>query len=156
MKEQVDHLGLLFREIMRGAEGETIRRSSAPFLTDASGNTAYLPRGGGGVYKVPVGFDAFLTRISIDYQGSNATTPAPCDLRIVADQNSPASLVAIFTQVPAVYSVGKSDAPLFRGGQEVVVCLTGGPVTTQIYCTVQVVLTPRKQNAPDALTDGDS
>ncbi len=146
LDEQNAKMQDFFKELTRGQEGETISRSAGSFLTDSSGNTAYLPNGGGGVaYRVPVGFDAFLTRISIDYEGSNATTPQSCDVRVVADQNTPAALRLLNNQVPSIWDGSKSHAPLFRGGQAVIVCLTGGPVSTAIYCTVQVVLVPRRQ-----------
>ncbi len=134
-----------FEKLMRGEAGETIVRAAGSFLTDASGNTSSLAAGGGGVYDVPVGFDAFLTRLSVDYEGSNANTPVACDLRICADQVTPAALRALFKSVPAVYEASKSHAPMFRGGQRVVVALGGGPATTALYVNVQVILTPRRQ-----------
>ena len=142
-----------FREIMRETEGETISRSAGPFSTDATGGTSTLANGGGHVYRVPTGYDAYLTRLSVDFEGSSAASPTSCDLRIVADQDTPAALRAIFNSVPAVYEASKSHAPLFRGGQEVVVCLIGGPASTSIYCTAQVLLTPRKAIHPDILAD---
>jgi hypothetical protein len=134
-----------FKELTRGQEGETISHSAAPFLTDGSGNTAYLAYGGGRVYRVPVGFDAFLTRISIDYEGSNTTSPQSCDVRVVADAVTPAALRLINNQLPAIWDGSKSHAPLFRGGQLAIVALQGGPASTNISCTLQVVLVPRRQ-----------
>jgi len=141
---RLDHLQNFFQDLVRGQEGETDVRSAAPFMTDSTGGTSTLAAGGGVVYRVPVGWDGLLTRLSVDYEGSNAASPALCDLRVVADQNTPAALRAVFTSVPAVYEEGKSSAPLFRGGQAIVVCLKGGPDSTAIYCTAQVILTPRK------------
>lgn len=150
---QLVKLQHFFRDMMRGQEGETISRSAAPFLTDGSGNTSGLPDGGGGVYRVPVGYDAFLTRLSVDYEGSSAKSPTSCDVRIVADQNTPAALRAVNNTIPTVYEASKSHAPLFRGGQIVVVSITGGPATTEIYCTVQVILTQRRAIHADALQE---
>ena len=149
---RVDDLKDFFQELARGQEGETVVHSANSFVTDRSGNTATLPDGGGVVYRVPVGFDAFLTRLSVDFEGSNAASPTACDLRVVADQNTPAALRAIFNLVPAVFDASRSHAPLFRGGQRVVVCLTGGPHSASIYCTAQVVLTRRKAIDVDANT----
>ena len=150
--QRLDDLQAFFRDLTRGQEGETITRTGGPFKTDGSGDTAYLPRGGGGIYEVPVGFAAFLTRLSVDYEGSSAASPQTCDLRVVADQNTPSALRTIADVVPNVFDASKSHAPLFRGGQVVVVCLTGGPVSTSIYCTVQVVLTPTKALGTDTLS----
>lgn len=150
-EKQLQRFFKLFEDLMRGQEGETISRSSGSFLTDASGGTSSLAQGGHSVYRVPVGYDAYLTRLSVDFEGSNASSPTTCDLRIVADQNTPAGLRSLADQVPNVFNNSKSHAPLFRGGQEIVVCLTGGPATTAIYCTAQVILTPRKHIAADIL-----
>ncbi len=148
---QLVELKDFFRRLTREQEGETIVRSAAPFNTDGSGNTASLPRGGSSVYRVPIGFDAYLSRLTVDYEGSSAASPQSCDVRIVADQDTPAALRAINNTVPTVYEASKSHAPLFRGGQEVVVALIAGPVSTAIYVTVQVILTPRKHLSADIL-----
>ncbi len=150
-KEQLEKVVNDFEAWQRQAEGETITRSAGPFLTDSTGGTSTLPSGGGKVFHVPVGYDAFLTRLSVDYEGSTAASPLTCDLRVVADQNTPAALRSIINQIPNVFAEGKSHAPLFRGGQEVVVCLQAGPVSTSIYCTVQVLLTKRKFTHLDTL-----
>jgi hypothetical protein len=151
LADEVSHLKSFFTQLTREQEGETILRAVAPFSTDASGSTAALAAGGGVAYLVPVGFDAFLLRLTIDYEGSNASTPQSCDVRVVADQNTPAGLRALNNSVPTVFSAGRGHAPIFRGGQRVVVCLTGGPVSTNIYCTVQVLLTRRRTIDTDTL-----
>jgi len=148
---RLDGLRDYFAELVAGQEGETITRSADPFKTDGSGNTAYLADGGGRVYRVPVGFDAFMVRLSVDFEGSNAASPVSCDLRVVADQNTPAGLRSIANLVPNVFGESRSHAPLFRGGQAVVVCITGGPTSTSIYCTAQVLLTRRKALSSDTL-----
>lgn len=140
LKEQQN----FFADLLTGQEDDTITRSAGPFTTDSTGGTSTLPKGGAGVFRVPAGYDAFMTRLSVDYEGSDAATPQTCDLRVVADQNTPAALRTIANQVPNVFSDGKSSAPLFRGGQEVVVCMTGGPASTKIYCTIQVLILKRK------------
>jgi hypothetical protein len=142
-----------FEKMQKGAIGETITRSAGGYTTDASGGTSAGPYGGFGVYRVPVGFDAFLTRLSVDYEGSSAKSPTSCDVRIVADQNTPAALRAVNNTLPTVYEASKSHAPLFRGGQLVVVSITGGPATTTIYVSLQVILTPRKHISADILGD---
>ena len=140
-----------FQDWQRQSEGETITRSAGPFLTDATGGTSTLARGGGAVYRVPTGYDGILTRLSVDYEGSNASSTVSCDLRVVADFNSPAALRAIYNAVPAVYEASKSHAALFRGGQEIVVSLTGGPHSTAMYVTVQVLLVKRTHLSADVL-----
>ena len=142
-----------FDKSLREQAGDTVTRSSAPFVTDATGGTSTLPRGGASVYTVPAGYDAVVTRLSVDYEGSNAASLVSCDLRIVADQNTPSALRSIASAVPNVFAEGKSHAPLFRGGQHVVVSITGGPATTTFYCTVQVLLTPRRHIDADILVD---
>jgi hypothetical protein len=140
-----------FEALTREQEGETISRAAGSFKTDPSGNTAYMGPGGGVAYTVPAGFDAYLLRLTVDYEGSTAVTPQTCDVRIVADQNTPAGLRAIYNQVPAIFHASRSHAPLFRGGQRIVVCLIGGPVSTNIYPTVQVLLTRRKAVKTDTV-----
>jgi hypothetical protein len=143
-----------FEKMQRGAIGETITRSAGGFTLDAAGTSKSGPYNGAfGVYRVPTGFDAFLTRASFDYEGSSAASPVTCDVRICADQNTPASLRAVNNTLPTVYEASKSHAPLFRGGQLVVIAFTGGPATTEIYVTVQVILTPRKHISADLLAD---
>ena len=133
-----------FQADEREQVGETLVKSGTTFVTDASGNTSSLARGGGSCYSVPVGYDAFLTRFMVDYEGSNASATVSCDIRVVADQNTPSALRAIYNAVPSVYEASKSHAPLFRGGQHVVICITGGPHTTTMYATVQVLLVKRR------------
>lgn len=151
MSGHVERLSHVFEKMTRGQEDETITRSAAPFKTNTTGSTAKLAGGGGLVYTVPVGFDAFVTRLSVDYEGSTAKTQVSCDLRGVADQNTPAALRILNNLVPSIYEASKSHAPLFRGGQNLIVCLQTGPHTTTIYCTVQVILTRRKAIHTDTL-----
>ena len=140
-----------FEAWQRQSEGETIVRSSGSFALNSSGNTVGPENGGYGIYRVPAGYDAILTRCSVDYEGSSAASPVSCDLRICADTNTPAALRSIINQIPNVFADGKSHAPLFRGGQHVVVSITGGPASVNVYCTVQVLLTKRKHIFSDVL-----
>jgi hypothetical protein len=148
---EVKHAMDFFDKQARSQEGETVTRSAGSFLTDSTGGTTSLQGGGGVVYRVPVGFNAFLLRLSVDFEGSNAASPTSCDVRIVADQNTPAALRALNNSVPSIFSAGRSHAPLFRGGQAIVVCLAGGPHSTSIYCTAQVLLTKRLPLTIDTL-----
>lgn len=135
-----------FRNEVLAQEGETVVRAANSVTTDASGN-ATIP-----AYTVPVGYDAYLTRLTVDFAGSTFKTVVSCDARIVADVNTPAALRAGNGSVPWVYEASKSHAPLFRGGQTATVILTGAGTTTLIYCHVQVILTPRHATRADALT----
>ena len=143
-----------FLDHMRQTEGETLTRSGQPFTTNSAGTTVGPENGGYGIYRVPAGYDAFLTRCSVDYEGSNAASQVSCDLRISADTNTPAALRSIASVVPNVFAEGRSHAPLFRGGQLVVVSMIGGPASTQFYCTVQVLLTKRRHISSDVLQEG--
>ncbi len=140
-----------FAKLMREEEGEIIVRSQT-FTTDGSGNTTAFDGGAAQIYRVPVGFDAILTRLSVDYPGSNAATPTTCDVRIVADVNSPSSLVGLNNSVPTVFTAGRNKGPIFRGGQRVSIAMTGGPHTTVISVRLQVVLTRRLALRADAET----
>ncbi len=156
LSDRLDRAEQYFRDILQAQEGETIVRSAGSFKTDATGGTSTLGYGGADVYRVPEGFDAFLLRLSVDYEGSNAASPVSCDIRICADQNTPAALRAIYNVVPAVFDASRSHAPLFRGGQRVVVSITGGPATTTFYPTVQVLLTRRKALSSDPRISADT
>lgn len=148
-EEHRKHLTALQGEIMRALaerDGTTEVRSGAPFLTDASGNTSSLPDGGGGVYRVPTGFDASLLRLSLDYETSNPNAPVSCGVKVCADAVTPAALRALTNELPNVYSASRSHAPVFRGGQRIVVGIQGGPATTNIYPTVQVLLVPNRHH----------
>jgi hypothetical protein len=138
-KEHEAHLGHL-EKAMREMAGTVDTQSAVPFSTDATGGTATLSAGGGVVYHVPAGYHAYMTRLSVDYEGSTAKTPVSCDLRVCADQVTPAALRSIAAMVPNVFSESRSHAPLFRPGQQIVVALQSGPATTMLYCTVQVLL----------------
>lgn len=154
--EHVAHLERVKNDLidhMRQVEGETISRASDGFTTDAAGGTSGFPDGAAGVYRVPVGYDAFLLRLTVDYEGSTAATPVTCDLRVVADSNTPSGLRSLANQVPNVFSASKSHAPLFRGGQSIRVAITGGPATTKFYAVAQVLLTKRKHLSSDVLAE---
>jgi hypothetical protein len=148
-EEHKRHLSAFQRDIERTLserDGTTEVRSGAPFLTDGSGNTSSLPDGGGQVYRVPTGFDAFLLRLSLDYETSNPGSPVTCGVRICADAVTPAALRGLTNALPNVYSASRSHAPLFRGGQRIIVGIQGGPATTLIYPTVQVLLVPNRHH----------
>lgn len=140
-----------FEALTREQEGETISRAVGSFMTDSTGGTSTLAGGGGEAYRVPLGFDAYLLRLTVDFEGSNLASPTSCDIRIVADQNTPAGFRAGYNVVPAVFHSGRAHAPLFRGGQYVRVCITGGPASTAMYPTVQVLLTKRKALRTDTV-----
>jgi hypothetical protein len=141
LERQMAGMRDFFEALVRGEEGETISRAAGSFQTDASGGTSSLGYGGADVYRVPTGFNAYLTRLSVDYEGSNAASPQSCDVRICADQVTPSALRAINNSVPTVFSAGRSHAPLFRAGQRVILAMSGGPHSTYISVTVQVILT---------------
>lgn len=147
---RMDRYEAFFENVTRQQEGETVLEAAPSFSTDSSGNTSSLPNGGGTVYQVPTGYDAFLTRLSVDYAGSNASSPKSCDVRAVADSNDPSALRLIYNIVPMIWEGSKSHAPIFRGGQRIVVAIAGGPTSTQMFSTVQVVLIKRKAVRDDA------
>jgi|ERR1700722_2398200 len=145
-KAHTESLRHELQRFLREREGTTEVRSGAPFLTDASGNTSSLSDGGGGVYRVPTDSDAYLLRLSLDYETSNPNAPVSCGVRICADAVTPAALRALTNELPNVYSASKSHAPLFRAGQRIVVGIQGGPASTSIYPTVQVLLVPNSHH----------
>jgi len=129
-------------DYFREADGTTIIRAAASFLTNSSGNTTGAYGGGNEVYRVPDGFHAYLTRLSGDYEGSTFKTPQSCDFRYCADYLNPSALRDGYSQLPWVFTYSRSHAPLFLQGQIVVVGIQGGPASTAIYCTAQVILVP--------------
>jgi hypothetical protein len=156
-KKQIERVKEDFLDHMRQVEGETIVRAGGSFATNAAGATAGQEGNGAvGVYRVPAGYDAFLTRLTLDYENSNQASggSVTCVVRVCADSDTPASLRTLINAVPNVFSASKSHAPLFRGGQIIVVSIYGGPVSTTFYPTVQVLLTKRKHTRSDALQDG--
>jgi hypothetical protein len=138
-KEHEAHLAKL-EQFLSERDGTTLVHAGSTFSTDASGNTAALAEGGGAVYRVPDGFHAYLLRLSIDFEGSNPSSPTTCGVKVCADYVTPSALRAANNTVPSVFSASRSHAPMFRQGQRVIVALQGGPATTMIYCTVQVLL----------------
>lgn len=152
-KEHEAHLAEL-EKFLSDRDGTTDVQAAAPFETDSSGNTAVLPNGGGVVYRVPAGYRAFLTRLTVDFEGSTAKTPTSCDVRACADAVTPAALRVLNDAVPWVYEASRSHAPIFRQGQQVIVALQAGPTSTSIYCTVQVLLVPtdRRHTHADPLS----
>lgn len=116
-------------------EGSTLRQVALPILLDGSGD------GSGTVFTVPVGFTAWMHRLTVDYPGSNAAAPKSCDVRIFGSGAAPSSLRDLYGSLPAVFTASNERvAPMFRGGDLIVVQVTGGPASTSIYCSVQVHL----------------
>jgi hypothetical protein len=99
--------------------------------------------------RIPTGYDGLLVRCVIDYPGSNATALKSCDVRILADSNSPGGLRSITNQLPNVFTDGDSQASVFRAGQDIKIAIVGGPATTQIYVTLQVILLKHQKPARD-------
>lgn len=137
---RLDKMADTFQSLMLSQEGETFTRAQT-FLTDSTGGTASFDQGAAQIYRVPTGYNAYLLRAAIDYEGSNVTSPTSCDVRIVADANTPSSLRALNNSVPAVFSASRNHAPIFRGGQRIGIAMTGGPHSTQIYVAIQILLT---------------
>jgi hypothetical protein len=150
-KRDLERVVADFEQHMRDFEGETIIHSSA-FTVDASGGTSTGPYNGYGVYRVPVGFDAFLTRIAFDFAGSSAKSTVSVDVRVCADQNTPSTLRAIYNVVPAVFEASKSHAPYFGGGSVIVVSMQGMTANTEMYVNTQLILTRRASLHRDILS----
>jgi hypothetical protein len=154
-KEQLQKVVADFEAHMQQVEGETIIHSSS-FPVDGSGGTSTGPYNGYGVYRVPVGFDAFLTRIAFDFEGSSAKSTVSVDVRVCADQNTPSALRAIYNVVPAVFEASKSHAPYFGGGSVIVVSMQGMTASTTMYVNTQLILTRRLALDHDVLhSDGE-
>jgi hypothetical protein len=128
----------------KGGDTQVIAPSS--FTLDGSGDTAGADFQDGGypVYEVSQGFRCYLLRLQIDYEGSNAADLVTCDVRIVADANTPSSLRALNNTLPTAYDSSRSHAALFQGGQKILVSVTGGPESTELYVSGQVLLVPIK------------
>jgi len=147
--EHKAHMESLRQELcnyLEEKDGTTEVRAASPFLTDASGNTSSLPEGGGVAYHTPTGFHAYLLRLSLDYETSNPDAPVSCGIKICADAVTPAALRALTNALPNVYSASRSHAPMFRSGQRIIVGVQGGPATTSIYPTAQVLLVRNRPN----------
>lgn len=140
MREQLGEVMAYAQAMLRAQEGETLVILAPPFKTTTAG------KGSGTVWNVPTGFTAFLLRASVDYNGSSAKTGGhKCDVRICADSIAASNLRAVASVLPNVYEAGRSHAPLFRGGQGVVVQVqTTGPHTTTIFVTLQVLIVKRQ------------
>lgn len=133
-------------QMLREEAGETIVQSAPPFKTNSSG------LGSGTVYNVPRGFDGFMTRLVVTWPTAVAKTGGTkCTLLVCADTVSASATRAINTAAPAVFTASQSHAPLFRGGQQIVVSLTTGPHTKTVFCTVQVILVRRRPVWSDTL-----
>lgn len=152
MAAQVDRIVQVYRDMELARDGETVRHTGSSFKTDGTGGTSSGPYGGYGVYRVPAGYNALLTRLSVDYEGSDAASLVTCDVRICANQNTPSALRSIANALPNVFDASKSHAPLFVAGELVVVSITGGPASTTMYVSLQVNLTKRLAIGSDTLT----
>lgn len=141
-----DRLADRFAEIVREEAGDTIVRSAPPFKTNASGT------GSGVVYQVPSGFTAFVTRVIVTWPTASAKTGGTAATVLVcADAVSASTTRSINNTIPSVFEASQSHAPVFRGGQSVVVSVTAGPHTKTIFCTVQAVLVKRRPIKSDVL-----
>jgi len=143
-KAHMDRLRAELLGYLDERDGTTEIRASGSFLTDSSGNTSSMTDGGASIYRVPTDSNAFLLRLSLDYETSNPDAPFACGVRVCADAVTPAALRALTSALPNVYSASRSHAPLFRAGSRIIVGIQGGPATTSIYATVQVLLVPNK------------
>lgn len=133
---RLDKLESGLQKYIAAREGKIQRSVALPFTLNASGD------GNGLVYSVPTGFHGFLHRITLDYPGSNASTPQSCDVRIMGDDfNTPTSFREIINQLPNVYSCGnRFECPYFGPGETIHVVIVGGPASVQVYSQVQVEL----------------
>src|SRR5580704_12520176 len=113
-KKHLQQMCDTFVDLIEGQDGTIITRTASPFTLDGSGNTV---ADGHPVFHVPARYDAVLVRCIVDYPGSNATALKSCDVRIMADSNSPGGLRSITNQLPNVFTDSKSHAPIFRSGQ---------------------------------------
>lgn len=149
MREELGRLAGLVQDMLRQEAGETVTFSAVPFLTSSAG------KGSGTVYRIPAGFEGYLTRLIVTWPTASAKTGGTkCTLLICADAISASTTRAINTLAPSAFTASRSHAPLFRGGQQIIVSLTTGPHTKTIFCSGQVVLVKLKTTHSDTLESG--
>jgi hypothetical protein len=148
LQGQVDRMCGYFEQILAGEDEDTVVDQAVPFKTTSAG------KGSVTAYRVPAGYDAFLTRLVVDWPTASAKTGGTaCTVRICADTVTASSTRSINNTIPSVFDASRSHAPLFRGGQSIVVGVTGGPHTTTIFCSVQVILVKRRPLKADVVAD---
>lgn len=125
--------------------------TGAQVPTDSNGNAITGPDGGGyGVYRVPEGFVAYLVRLvatspTIEAQVTNPSINGV--LYFYADQATPSSFRGWDPSgsFPVQYESSRSHAPMFRGGQKLVVTIRGLSISSSaieenVAVSVQVIL----------------
>lgn len=143
---EMDRVTLAVADVLRQEAGETVIDQGLPFKTNSAGN------GSGAVFRVPAGYDCYATRVVVDWPTASAKTGGTaCTVRICADTVTAATTRAINNTIPSVYEASRSHAPLFRGGQLIVVGVSGGPHTQTLFCSVQVILAKRRPLVTDTL-----
>lgn len=146
LRDELTRMTGVVQDLIRQEAGETVFVSAPPFATNATG------KGSGTVYRIPAGYEGYLTRLVVTWP--TAKTGTACTLLVCADSVSAASTRAINDTAPSVLTDSRSHAALFRGGQAVIVSLATGPHTTTIFCSAQVVLVKLKTAGADVMDTG--
>jgi hypothetical protein len=137
-KKQSERLLQSVQGLLSARDGSWEVREGQTGTTSGSGNAVI------NVHRVPQGSELRLHRLSVDYEGSNASTPVTCDLRLCRDLVTPSGLIDLYNIVPAVVDYGFHQGPIFREGQIIVISVTGGPASTQLSVGIQFHLRPTK------------
>jgi hypothetical protein len=152
-EEHAKHLNKMAEAVLgnlRDRDGEYEQISPAQITLDGSGN------GSGAVALIRPGFRAWLTRLVLDYPSSSFKTASvvAANVRVTADTtDTPAQLRIGIPQLPYVWEASKSHAPFWQAGQRISVFVYGGPTTTTLTVTGQIILIPVDRRVPrDILT----
>lgn len=160
MKKHTEHLANRFEAIVRGEEEETFTRACEPIAVTNSGGGAPFQDNNGVLYRVPVGYDAYLTRLAVALTTRYFSTPPGTVLAftsVYADEINPANMrIPIKTaSMPVLYEASRSHAPLFRGGQRIILrvqrIVVAATLPQMIFPNIQVLLTKRKAIRHDTL-----
>lgn len=148
MHEELTRLQGFVQDLLRQEAGETVVVLADPFLTNATG------KGQGTVYRIPAGYEGYVTRLVVTWPTATAKTGTACTLLVCSDSVSASSTRAINNTVPSVFDASRSHAPLFHGGQAIVVSLKTGPHTQTIFCSAQIILVRRQDAGVDVMETG--
>lgn len=148
MHDELTRMTGVIQDLLRQEAGETIVFAATPFTTSATG------KGHGTAYRVPAGYECYLTRLAVTWPTATAKTGTKCTLLVCADTVSAGTTRLVNDTVPSVFDASRSHAPLFRGGQQIIVSLTTGPHAQTIFVNGQAVLVRLSTAGTDIMATG--
>lgn len=132
-------LGDMQKRAWKRFDTQVITDPGGPFDLDGAG---LAPQGQRVLYKVPMGFTFRMHNFVIADSVGTPQAPTSISIWVYRTQVSGLNLVAVGSISPNVLTRGTLDAPMFRGGQEIIVVVIGPANLKQVALSCQGDLRP--------------